>query len=416
MERKLMQEARAPTTSAVVEALPSTEQPPLDSFGACGFRVNGMDPAELFERREEAPFLRPTEMERLSPFMPLVEDNWRRAMKAGEPLLWFGTLDGPGGEPRGSVSSWRSTHTTWHTQYAVSLANPLASRAALLSAAAVRHQNSQQNWFQPANCFANDVFASIVPNLGVGRASVDDFGYVAVSPGVLPPHHDDLVVVGCQDNRGGHQDDLFHLAFGTRGLAYAKSEELDHEDLNLDGLDATYRRVRLRRYRKIWLAYTKMRDEVVGAVIAYSGPLGFNFSFLENRCDLIIHPMLSRQMEIAVSLYLVAMAAYVYEDFPPGIIPVVSGERTAKLLAEAGGKRIHRYSQAVFLSSAYENWCRHVQEFRDRPFYTGRRQSGPKRPGVESIGLNRPCRNGHSIPGSSLQLVTRQMSHSSSAA
>jgi hypothetical protein len=57
----------------------------------------------------------------------------------------------------------------------------------------------------------------------------------------------------------------------------------------LNAVDELYRGVGLRRTRHVWLAYRANKEEPVGAAIAYRGPLGVNFSYLENRCDLLLH-------------------------------------------------------------------------------------------------------------------------------
>jgi hypothetical protein len=61
-----------------------------------------------------------------------------------------------------------------------------------------------------------------------------------------------------------------------------------------------YRALGLRRYRRIWLAMMDGHDAPVGAAIAYRGPLGFNLSFLENRCDVLLDPAYSGRARGAV--------------------------------------------------------------------------------------------------------------------
>jgi hypothetical protein len=341
---------------------------PLTDYGR---PINALDPIELFAKYEKVGLLCPAERKRLAPYWPQIVEDWRRAMQAGRSLMWFSTWEDTEAGDWGSAGAWRTTHSSWNTQNAVSIDNPLASRAVLLSAAKVRRKHreadrSQQHWFQRNNEFANELFGSIMPALGPGKAVVNDFDYITMPRRLSPSHDDDIFVVPCRDNEYGRQDDLYHLAMGTRGMVYAESEELDHEDLCLDSLDDEYRKVGLRRYRRIWLAYSRARKEAVGAAIAYRGPLGLSFSFLENRCDLILHPMLSAQIESTVALTLLSAIAPVYEDFALGVIPVVTEDDTASRLVEMGGEWIRRYAQAVFLSSGYDGWYRHVERFHER--------------------------------------------------
>jgi len=87
---------------------------------------------------------------------------------------------------------------------------------------------------------------------------------------------------------------LLEIAAASRGRIYVVAEELEH-DAEFAIVDELYRRVGLRRTRQIWLAYRANKEEPIGAVIAYRGPLGANFSYLENRCDLLLHPRFQKR-------------------------------------------------------------------------------------------------------------------------
>jgi hypothetical protein len=238
----------------------------------------------------------------------------------------------------------------------------------LHAAAAVRNrrdkqdERSQQNWFIPSDPLAKKAFGHIGRKLGPNRASVERYTQIAMPLRSAPPHDDDLIVVPCRNNDGGSQDDLIHLVMGTRGFVYVTSEELDHEDLNLQALDDAYRQVGRRRYRRLWLAYSRVRREVVGAAIAYRGPLEFDFYQLSNRCDIVVHPMLSEQTTASVARLLMASAASVYDDFHAATIPVITDERTGAILAAHQGQWIRDVGLAIVLDTAYEDWYRHLSE------------------------------------------------------
>ena len=104
----------------------------------------------------------------------------------------------------------------------------------------------------------------------------------------------------------------------------------------------------------------------MGAALAYRGPLGFNFSFLENRCDLLLSPTLTDDQIPVVALPLLAAAASAYGDFEPGAIPVIADDRVAPVLQSAGAQFIRRYCQSVWLRDGFIGWYRHVENFYDR--------------------------------------------------
>ena len=89
-------------------------------------------------------------------------------------------------------------------------------------------------------------------------------------------------------------------------------------------IDDLYRSVGLRRTRQAWLAYRRYNEEPIGAVIAYRGPLGINFSYIENRCDLLLDPTLPQSDVLAVVTSLLSAAAPAYTDFELNEIPVIA--------------------------------------------------------------------------------------------
>jgi hypothetical protein len=337
-----------------------TPGPILASYEAYGCRVNAIDPAELFQRYQQAGFLYPAKLERLEPFLPEIEENWRRG--TGEPSIHqiVTYLDSSGAWA--SISGWRTTHAGWNYQHLVSTGGPPASRAVLLAsqAALIRDPGclAGQNWFQRGNGYAGDVFGSIGASIGPQHASAAEFDYLGVPVGGVRPAATGGVAVV---RWNGRQSGLFELAVRTRGRVYALAEELDHDDLLLDAVDKLYSTVGLRRYRRIWLAMLDGYYGPVGAAVAYRGPLGFNFGFLENRCDLLVEPTLTDEQTEAVARALVGAAVEANLDFPPQTMPVVADDRAAPALLSLGGEPIRRYTHGMWLRPGFLAWYRHVE-------------------------------------------------------
>src|SRR5207244_3223080 len=205
-----------------------------------------------------------------------------------------------GDEERGraSLTLWRTTHKGWMSQHLVSEDNPLASRAVMLAAAAEGIlkgvDESAQNWFRPENRFPVRVFGSMVQTIGESLSSVRRHAFFALPKMLSLPAEKRIRVVPYNSS---HQHALLEIAAAARGSIYIGAEELEH-DVEFKAVDELYRRVGLRRTRHVWLAYRAHKEEVVGAAIAYRGPLGVNFSYLENRCDLLLQPSLP-EVEVA---------------------------------------------------------------------------------------------------------------------
>jgi hypothetical protein len=340
--------------------------------------VNSIDIEELFDRYGEIGFLYPEKLKRLAPFMPTIIENWRRAMDAGDAIHRVVTCDQPAAGAWASISSWRTTTTGWSSQHLVSAGNPIASRAVMLSYVGstvdeVGHE-SNQNWFRPDNRMPKRIFGSIVESLGEENAAVDCFNYVEVTPLAAEACVSQFQVVECT---AATQAELYELAVETRGKVYAQAEELDG-DLNLTELDEVYQEVGLRRYRRVWLARDKSNGRVVAALVAYRGPLGFNFSFLENRADLLIRDEVADEQLGQITAGLIAAASAEYADFEPGFIPVIADDRAARALELRGDKIVRQYCQSIWLKEGYAAWCEHTEGFYERIMSRLARHSEPK--------------------------------------
>ncbi len=342
--------------NALAEPLTST------TYESYGCRVNAVTPETLFARYAEAGFLYESKLARLKPFMPRITENWRKALRAGELVHWIATFERPELGAWASISSWRSTHGGWNTQHLVGIGGPAGSRAVMLAGQAVRirdgFDSAHQNWFRPENRFPNRLFGSIVNSVGEDHAAVVPHQMLSI------PVARARFLLGHHTVRPQEQPEevgVHSLAVATRGAVYASAEELDHDDLLLAQVDDLYAMVGLRRYRRIWVAW--QGDTPLGAAIAWRGPLGFNFSFLENRCDLLLAPKLSFAHREAVARALLAKASTCYRDFEPAEIPIVVLDCDAPAVVAAGATPIRHYTQSIWLKDGFEPMYEHFAHF-----------------------------------------------------
>lgn len=341
--------------------------PILDKYAAYGCQLNALSVPDLFQHYEQVGFLYPEKRERLMPYLSEVSENWQRALRGGELILWVITYDDPETGGWASVASYRNTNTTWHTQHIVSMGGPMGSRSVLLAAQAIRihdgFDSSHQGWFTITNRFPKKVFGSVVSSLGDQRAVVLTHNYVAAPLSMCREEVAGVHVVPC---RQGKSADLLELALHARGPVYVEGEQLNDDDLELHAVDDLYRRVGLRRTRHVWLAYLPRAEQPAGAILAYRGPLGLNFSFIENRCDLILRPGLSENEVALVARALVHAAATAYPDFRPGFIPLLADGCAMVVLQQAGARFLRTYCQSIWLQSGYEAMYRHFESFYQR--------------------------------------------------
>lgn len=332
------------------------------SYADFGCRVNALTADELFDRYRRTRFLYAEKQARLEPHLEEVEENWRRGLRGGELILWVASYEKPNGSGWASISSWRSTATGWHTQHLVSTGGPVASRAVMLAGQAVRiddgRDSSHQNWFQRSNRFAAAVFGTLTERIGPEHTALLDYELFSVAYAVPLAGSAGLDVVKVTGASERHLASLVTLARAARGSVFVTAEELDSTDVGLAGVDALYSLVGLRRYRRAWLALRN--GTAIAAVVAYRGPLGFSFSFLENRCDVIVHPAMESRQRPAVVAALLSAARDAYSDLPIGGIPMVTDPLTARSLTVLGLEPVRAYAQSIWLQPAYQAWYDHV--------------------------------------------------------
>ena len=94
--------------------------------------------------------------------------------------------------------------------------------------------------------------------------------------------------------------------------------------------------------------------------------MGLNFSYIENRCDLLLHPTLPEAEVVDVVASLLRASASAYEDFELDAIPVIAEEIAAPALLQLGGEFLRHYCQGTWLQDGQIRFYRHVDGFYSR--------------------------------------------------
>jgi hypothetical protein len=336
-----------------------------DVHASYGVEVNALSINQLFALYERTGFLYPGKAARLTPHLGQVRENWRRMLRGGESLLYVISA-GNDKSGRASIAVWRTTHHGWMSQHLVSENNPLGSRAVMLAGTAASIlrgvDESYQNWFRPENRFPSRVFGSMVQTIGTSLSSIQQRMYFALSRKLPLPAAGGIRVVPYDPS---HKRALCEFARASRGEIYVAAEELAL-DVELKAVDELYRNVGLRRTRQVWLAYSQGKNEPMGAALAYRGPLGANFSYLENRCDLLLHPNLADSDVSEVVVGLLGAASTAYQDFELGAIPVIADALASVVLIQLGAEYLRDYCQGIWLKDGNLRFYRHIDGFYSR--------------------------------------------------
>jgi hypothetical protein len=341
--------------------------------------VNRLSVDELFQRYMQTGFLYPGKLERLAPFTREILDNWQRAAASPDGLLRVVTYAGARERSWAPLASWRYTDSAWCNQHLVSRGDPLASRAVLLAEQRAMIEDPQhlssQNWFRPQNRLPQRVFGSIIEKLGADRACATRLTVFEV-PLNAAGARDAAAVISPVS--APNQRELSGLAASLRGQPYVIAEGLNDQDFGLGRIDRLYRRVGLFRYRRAWLAHHG--GELAAALVAYRGPLGLNYSFIENRAELLVSPACPLELIVPITRQLIAAASDAYVDFRPGYIPVFVDERCAPQLASVGLAAIRSYCQTIYLRPSYHRYLEHLESTFARVVERSERKQRPREP------------------------------------
>src|ERR1043166_9687458 len=199
----------------------------------------------------------------------------------------------------------------------------------------------------------------MVQTIGESLSSVQRHAYFALPKPLSLPTEKRIRVVPYNSS---HHQALLEVAAAARGSIYITAEELE-EDVDFAAVNELYRRVGLRRTRHVWLAYRANKEEPVGAAIAYRGPLGINFSYLENRCDLLVHPTTPVVELPNVIVSLLNAVLPTYQDFELDEIPLIADELATDVLVKLGAEFLRHYCQGIWLKAGHQGFYQHVDGF-----------------------------------------------------
>ena len=343
--------------------------PWLGSYDAYGVTVNTLAAGDLFRRYEQAGFLYPAKRAQLEPVLGAVTETWRRSMLAPIEANLHHCIHFEDESTRAwsTVSFWRSSHRRGHSQHMVSSGHPRGSRAVLLAAQdrwACSNGYCCENWFRLENRYPARLFGTVPDRLGPDNAAIELRQVLGVSKGIAADGASGIRVQPVDASVGAiAMQALVRIA----GRVIATAEELDDPDIELHAVDELYRSVGLRRKRSVFLASVQGSADPIGVAVAYRGPIGLNFSFLENKLDIWVDPTLDAVRQIDAATSLISAASSAYRDFELPYILVACDPSISTMLSErVPCEPIRTYARCVWLRGGFEAWYAHVDQFYKR--------------------------------------------------
>jgi hypothetical protein len=332
-----------------------------------------MSVADLFQLYKKANFTYDKKQERIEDHIDLISEKWEAALKAGNELLWVSISKSDKTNAMATISSWHSTNNTWMAQHMASSDDAPGLISVLLNTLAKTIKERKdikacQNWYCKDNRTASRFYDEIVDAIGKKYSSNIMFDYLNIKNAIQTTKDKAIIIKRCLPEM---KQDLINIAQKTYGKIYIIAEELDQTDIELDILNHEYvslTKNKLARKRYIWLAYYS--NQPVGAIICYRGPLGFNFSFFENRCDLMINTN-EKWLKEAVVQSLIEEAKQVYFDanfdykikdlkYPLDYFPAKCLTSVSNIIKEMDGEIYRNYNQCYWLREGFEDYYRYL--------------------------------------------------------
>lgn len=329
---------------------------------------------ELVQLYRGVGFLYPEKLERLKPHWDRIMASWQASLTAPDcdRMHRIVAVRDDAGRLSAAISVWLNTARGLHSQHLVSRGRALDSRRVLLacqSGAISTGLASGQNWFRTENRFPARVFGSIGESLRDDQCAMSDHQLVAVPKALAHDWARRSKSAWCAPSA----EHVAEVAAQRHGRPWTESEEIVGDDPELQAFDLFCQRSGIRRTRRFF-AVAGMESD--GIAIAYRGSLGLSFSFLENRCELVIGRDVSIEAAAVVAEALTGAAAAEYEDSPLPWLLVSTDERTASHLVNRGATKLQRYRRSCWLSSGFRGWYEHVDRFYGRVSQSLKRRNG----------------------------------------
>ena len=334
---------------------------PLITLDSIGAKVNAITPGELFWQYAKAGFLYPNKKRKLTPYIELVEENWRKALMLGEEIFWIATVSNQKSKSWASICNWRTNLTGWVSQHLVSSGNAAYSLMLMLGTqvkfkkeASSKPYGSLQNWYRPTNKYAQKVFGFLAESVRKDAVDLEQFQYYMADRKVISTlFSEDIHVLKCSNKI---QNGIVEFLRSKRGEIYLSAEELLSGDIELLSLNEIYQKVGLERKRYFWIAYEKANPMPCGVAIVYRAPVGLNFSMIENRCEIIVEDSLSETGALNVCRALLKAACEKYNDFPAPFMPLTSDLKLVPFLAKLGIHPVRSYNQFIWKENGFDDW------------------------------------------------------------
>ena len=275
-------------------------------------------PRSVNARYDEAGFLYEEKQARLEPYWATVADNWDRTMSAGHDLRRLFSWQSPDGSRWAYLDLRRATDRSWWVQHLVANGGGAGSLATMLAATA---RSFADPWL--IGCERSGFGPPILSRTACWAAAPTPWAATAAEAPVVSPGS-----ALRPTSRAGQRVEVRSPSPIGRSAPTGRRKPAPHVIPPSPRYPMIHSSTRSTAATKqsVYsgtgdLAATDRAGRLCGAALAYRAPLGLNYSFLENRCDVLLSDEEPEEAS-GTARALVAAAADTYRDFTPGFIPV----------------------------------------------------------------------------------------------
>ena len=292
---------------------------------------------EIFAFYRAAGFLYPAKLAELGARMPAVEATWMRLLTSGDGVFkLFTRRRYVAGEAmiKNSVCAVEHAPGTWQCQHLVSADRHeyVGTLSAFLAMAEWLERHPAAAYtrlaFRPGNRGVAALFADWARAMPSGDSSLRTFDYLAAPLDAVDASRGSTVRVVRGDAESLRR-------FYATCIPPVELDSLRLDVPSFPGLQEKFARLGLERRRSVYVAVAG--ETVVGAAICNFGPLGANFSFLENAVEgFEIAPDAPQPLRRAAVRELLAAAARFYRAHGRSSLIATIGPEYADLAKSAG--------------------------------------------------------------------------------
>ncbi|MEM7201733.1 MAG: hypothetical protein AAF628_15805 [Planctomycetota bacterium] len=316
--------------------------PTREFWDQYGCRCNAYSPDQVFAAYERLGFLYAAKRRRLAPLWDRIKATWVAAMT--QPDLMSVATWGPLNGPRAATGMRLRIGHGYGGQHWAAGESPTGTMAltlAVLAGASTRQRATGfQIWYRPQNRMPARVFGGAARSAGARGAERQQC--LLMVPRPLTRTN------GIEVARWtpGHRPEVTAFAQSEAGKVWTTVSELDTSDAEWAASDRLWARVGLRYWRRVFVA--RRQGASCGLAIVHRGPVGLNFSLLENRAELVLARDAPPTVRSATAAALIEAAVAEADPELRDCFPLVCSESDEPVLAELGAKKYRRYACAMW--------------------------------------------------------------------